>query len=59
MLANFLAQTEALMRGKTADEARAELEKDKVPKERLEHILPHKVNLVLLVYPLIVVVTGF
>lgn len=47
------------MRGKTADEARAELEKDKVPKERLEHILPHKVNPVLLVYPLIVVVTGF
>ncbi|XP_003384220.1 PREDICTED: glucose-6-phosphate isomerase-like [Amphimedon queenslandica] len=43
LLANFLAQTEALMRGKTADEARAELEKDNVPKERLEHILPHKV----------------
>ena len=44
LLANFLAQTEALMRGKTKEEARAELEKDGVSGDRLEHILPHKVT---------------
>lgn len=43
LLANFLAQTEALMRGKTKEEARAELEKSNTPAEQLEHILPHKV----------------
>ena len=44
LLANFLAQTEALMKGKTSEEARAELEKSNMPAEKLEHILPHKVG---------------
>ncbi|MHC1711052.1 MAG: glucose-6-phosphate isomerase [Solidesulfovibrio sp.] len=35
LLSNFFAQTEALMRGKTEDEARAELAGAKLPKERL------------------------
>ncbi len=43
LLANFLAQTEALMRGKTPSEARAELQAQKVPPERIEELLPHKV----------------
>jgi len=43
LLANFLAQTEALMRGKTTQEARAELEKAGMAPEQLEKILPHKV----------------
>lgn len=43
LLANFLAQTEALMRGKTVDEARKELEKEGKSGEQLELILPHKV----------------
>ena len=43
LLANFFAQTEALMRGKTADEARAELEKAGMTGDTLEKIVPHKV----------------
>nr|XP_027227960.1 glucose-6-phosphate isomerase-like [Penaeus vannamei] len=43
LLANFLAQTEALMKGKTTEEARAELEKANMPADKLERILPHKV----------------
>jgi glucose-6-phosphate isomerase len=43
LMANFLAQTEALMRGKTAEEARAELEASGTPTERIEELLPHKV----------------
>lgn len=43
LLANFFAQTEALMRGKTADEARAELVKEGLSGEALEKLLPHKV----------------
>ncbi|CAG9792930.1 unnamed protein product [Diatraea saccharalis] len=43
LLANFLAQTEALMKGKTADEAKAELEKSGMAPEALAKILPHKV----------------
>lgn len=43
LMANFLAQTEALMRGKTAEEARAELESSGIPAERIEALLPHKV----------------
>eukprot|EP01127_Copromyxa_protea_P018339 TRINITY_DN574_c0_g1_i2.p1 TRINITY_DN574_c0_g1~~TRINITY_DN574_c0_g1_i2.p1 ORF type:complete len:536 (-),score=114.18 TRINITY_DN574_c0_g1_i2:189-1736(-) len=43
LLANFFAQTEALMRGKTSDEARVELEKSGMKPEDLEKILPHKV----------------
>jgi glucose-6-phosphate isomerase len=43
LLSNFFAQTEALMKGKTADEARAELEKQGKSGEALEKLLPHKV----------------
>ncbi|KAK4885931.1 hypothetical protein RN001_002202 [Aquatica leii] len=43
LLANFLAQTEALMAGKTAAQARSELEKQGLSGPELEHILPHKV----------------
>lgn len=42
LLANFFAQTEALMRGKTPDEARAELEAQKLPPERVAQLVPHK-----------------
>jgi glucose-6-phosphate isomerase len=42
LLANFFAQTEALMKGKTADEARAELEAQKLPAERIAQLVPHK-----------------
>jgi glucose-6-phosphate isomerase len=43
LLSNFFAQTEALMRGKTADEVRAELIKEGVTGEKLEALIPHKV----------------
>ena len=43
LLANFLAQPEALAFGKTADEARAELEAQGLRGEALEALLPHKV----------------
>jgi glucose-6-phosphate isomerase len=43
LLSNFFAQPEALMRGKTADEVRAELVKDGVTGEKLENLIPHKV----------------
>lgn len=43
LLANYLAQTEALMMGKTEDQARAELEKSGMSGEQLEQLLPHKV----------------
>jgi len=43
LLANCLAQTEALMRGKTEAEARAELEAAGLRGEALERLLPHKV----------------
>jgi glucose-6-phosphate isomerase len=42
LLANFFAQTEALMRGKTLDEARAELEAQRLPPERVSELAPHK-----------------
>jgi glucose-6-phosphate isomerase len=42
LLANFFAQTEALMRGKTADQARAELERSGLSPERIEALVPHK-----------------
>ncbi len=42
LVANFLAQTEALMRGKTAEEVRAELEKAGTPKDTLDALVPHK-----------------
>ena len=43
LLANCFAQTEALMLGKTAEEARAELEAQGLHGEALEALLPHKV----------------
>jgi glucose-6-phosphate isomerase len=42
LLANFFAQTEALMAGKTADEARAELVAAKLPEDRIARLVPHK-----------------
>jgi glucose-6-phosphate isomerase len=43
LLANFFAQTEALMKGKTEAEARAELEAQKLAPEKIDALLPHKV----------------
>jgi glucose-6-phosphate isomerase len=42
LLANFLAQTEALMKGKTAEEVRAELARSGMPAERIDALVPHK-----------------
>ena len=42
LLANFFAQTEALMKGKTPDEAKAELDAQKLPAERVAELVPHK-----------------
>ncbi|HEX4453858.1 MAG TPA: hypothetical protein VH143_23495, partial [Kofleriaceae bacterium] len=42
LLANFFAQPEALMRGKTPDEVRAELASQKLSPEQLEALVPHK-----------------
>jgi glucose-6-phosphate isomerase len=42
LLANFFAQTEALMKGKTAAEAKAELETQKLAPERVAELVPHK-----------------
>uniref|UniRef100_A0A3B4Y523 Glucose-6-phosphate isomerase n=1 Tax=Seriola lalandi dorsalis TaxID=1841481 RepID=A0A3B4Y523_SERLL len=43
LVANFLAQTEALMKGKTSAEARKELEAGGLKGDALEKLLPHKV----------------
>ncbi|XP_073724465.1 glucose-6-phosphate isomerase a [Misgurnus anguillicaudatus] len=43
LMANFLAQTEALMRGKTSEEAKKELQAAGMSGEPLEKLLPHKV----------------
>jgi glucose-6-phosphate isomerase len=43
LLSNFFAQTEALMKGKNADEVRAELVKDGMSGDALEKLIPHKV----------------
>jgi glucose-6-phosphate isomerase len=43
LLSNFFAQTEALMKGKTEGEVRAELEAAGLSAEELERLLPHKV----------------
>lgn len=45
LLSNFFAQTEALMRGKTEQEVRAELTKEGLSGDRLEKLIPHKVFL--------------
>ena len=43
LMANFFAQTEALMNGKTADEVRKELEDKKISENEIGEILPFKV----------------
>ncbi|KAF0192975.1 MAG: glucose-6-phosphate isomerase [Gammaproteobacteria bacterium] len=43
LLANYLAQTEALMRGKTVEEARRDLVADGGDASQIEQLLPHKV----------------
>jgi glucose-6-phosphate isomerase len=43
LLSNFFAQTEALMKGKTATEVIVELEKAGMKGEALEKLIPHKV----------------
>uniref|UniRef100_A0A8C0YPB2 Glucose-6-phosphate isomerase n=1 Tax=Cyprinus carpio carpio TaxID=630221 RepID=A0A8C0YPB2_CYPCA len=43
LMANFLAQTEALMRGKTPEEAKKELQGAGMSGDALEKLLPHKV----------------
>ncbi len=43
LFANCLAQSQALMQGKTEDEARAELEAQGLPAEEVSRLAPHKV----------------
>jgi len=43
LMANFFAQTEALMRGKTGEEAKEELVKMGKTPEEVEKLLPHKI----------------
>ena len=43
LLSNFFAQTEALMKGKTAEEVRSELGRAGLSGRELEDLLPHKV----------------
>ncbi len=43
LLSNFFAQTEALMRGKTADEVRAELAAKGLDEAAIDSALPHRV----------------
>ncbi|VDK76231.1 unnamed protein product [Litomosoides sigmodontis] len=43
LLSNFVAQTEALMKGKTSAEAEKELKDSGMSGEEIRHILPHKV----------------
>jgi glucose-6-phosphate isomerase len=43
LLSNFFAQTEALMNGKTEEEARTELEKQGLSAEQIAKLLPYKV----------------
>lgn len=43
LLSNFFAQTEALMKGKTADEARKEIQDAGLQPHEVERLLPHKV----------------
>jgi glucose-6-phosphate isomerase len=43
LLSNFLAQTEALMTGKTRDQVIDEMRKANVPQDQIEKIAPHKV----------------
>lgn len=43
LLSNFLAQTEALMKGKSTETAEAELKKKDMSADQIKSILPHKV----------------
>jgi len=43
LMANFLAQTEALMRGRSAEEARAEMVAAGLAEAEIEALLPHRV----------------
>lgn len=43
LMANFFAQTEALMMGKTEEEAKADLQKEGLSGEKLGQLLPYKV----------------
>lgn len=43
LMANFFAQTEALMNGKTGDEVRKELEDKNMPEDELQKLLPFKI----------------
>ena len=43
LLANFFAQTEALMKGKSEAEAERELEKEGLSPEEIKALLPHKI----------------
>jgi len=43
LLSNFFAQTRALMKGKTEEEARAELEAHGCSEEVIKDVLPHKI----------------
>jgi glucose-6-phosphate isomerase len=43
LFSNYVAQSEALMRGKTAAEVEAELVAQGLPRERIDQLLPHKV----------------
>jgi len=43
LLSNFFAQTEALMNGKSAEQAAAELRKEGKSEEEVQRLLPHKV----------------
>ena len=44
LLSNFLAQTEALMKGKTPEEVAEELEAAGMNKKDSKELLPHKVS---------------
>jgi glucose-6-phosphate isomerase len=43
LLSNFFAQTEALMKGKNADEVFSELQKEGISDEEIKKLLPHKI----------------
>nr|CAD2170346.1 unnamed protein product [Meloidogyne enterolobii] len=43
LLANFLAQTEALMKGKSSEEVESELKQSGMDETKIKEILPHKV----------------
>jgi glucose-6-phosphate isomerase len=43
LLANFLAQTEALMKGKSREQAETELKAKGMPEDQIKRIVPHKV----------------